>query len=117
MDTSRAVEQKIAAVGRDLRAALGRVIEAIPGGPHRPQWLARTLGVNTVLTSRVLKAAQHRDPLAVVNMIPGPEPLRRLVTSAENKKVDPALIRAARRAVDRFAELIETEACDRSGLD
>jgi hypothetical protein len=111
------VQIMIVEVGRDLSQAFTGVLNAIPGGPHRPQWLARTLGVNTVLTSRLLKAAQQRDPLAVAHIIPGPEPLRRLLRAAERKKVDLALIREARLAVDRFQHLIDTEAGDRSALD
>jgi hypothetical protein len=50
-------------------------------------------------------------------MMPGPEPLRRLLRAAERKKVDPALIAEARSAVDRFAQLIDVDAGDRSNLD
>lgn len=112
-----AVEERITGVGRDLARAFGGVLEAIPGSPHRPQWLARTLGVNTVLTSRILKMARQEDPLAVAYLIPGPEPLRRVLRAAERKKVDAGLIRDARAAVDRFEELIDAEAGDRSALD
>jgi hypothetical protein len=114
---SASVESKIADIGGDLARTFTGVLNAIPGGPHRPQWLARSLGVNTVLTSRILKAAQQHDPLAVAHMIPGPEPLRRLLRAAEKKKVDPALLANAREAVDRFQQLIDVEAGDRSALD
>jgi hypothetical protein len=50
-------------------------------------------------------------------MMPGPEPLRRLLRAAERKKVDRSLIEEARAAVDRFARLIDVDAGDRSGLD
>jgi hypothetical protein len=111
------IENQIVEVGSDLARTFNGVLNAIPGGPHRPQWLARSLGVNTVLTSRILKAAQQQDPLAVAHMIPGPEPLRRLLRSAAKKKVDPDLIRGAHDAVDRFERLIHQEAGDRSALD
>ena len=78
----RTIEARINEVGRDLAEAFGRVLQAIPGGPHRPQKLAHQLGVNTVLTSRLLKAAQQRDPIVVAHVIPGPEPLRRLLRAA-----------------------------------
>jgi hypothetical protein len=111
------VETKIVDVGRDLARAFTSVLNALPGGPHRPQWLARLLGVNIVLTSRLLKAAQQHDPLAVAHMIPGPEPLRRLLRAAEKKNIDPAVVRDARLAVDGFERLIEEVAGDRSALD
>src|SRR5688572_27461549 len=95
------VEDKIADVGGELGRCFSSVLDALPGSPHRPQWLARLLGVNTVLTSRLLKAAQQQDPIAVAHMIPGPEPLRRLLRAAERKKVDRQLIANAHSAVDR----------------
>src|SRR5262249_15656788 len=67
--------------------------------------------------SRILKAAQQHDPLAVAHMIPGPEPLRRLLRAAEKKKVNSSLIRRAAAALDRFEQLIDREAGDRSALD
>lgn len=119
--SSGLVETRIVDVGRDLARTFTEVLNAIPasnpGRPHRPQWLARSLGVNTVLTSRILKAAQQQDPLAVAHMIPGPEPLRRLLKAAEKRKIDPVLVREARLAVDRFEQLIDIEAGDRSSLD
>jgi hypothetical protein len=111
------VEARVKAVGRDLAHTFSRVLEAIPGGPHRPQWLARRLGVNAVLTSRLLKAAQQDDPIAVAHSMPGPEPLRRLLRAAEKQKIDRNLIKLATAAVDRFQQLIDAEAGDRSALD
>jgi hypothetical protein len=111
------VDERITDVGRALADAFTGVLEAIPGGPHRPQWLARSLGVNTVLTSRILKATQQHDPFAVAHMIPGPEPLRRLLQAANKRRVDRKLIKNANDAVDRFQQLIDAEAGDRSALD
>jgi hypothetical protein len=107
----------VSAVGRDLSNALGSVLEALPGNPHRPQRLAQALGVNTVLTSRLLKAARHADPLAVAHLMPGPEPLRRLLRAAEKSRIDRKVIERARQAIDRFQDLIDIEAGDRSAFD
>lgn len=115
--TSAPLESVIVDVGRELGRALARVLDSLPGAPHRPQALARSLGVNTVLTSRILKAAQQHDPLVVAHTIPGPEPLRRLLRAAERRKVNATLIRNARAVVDRFERLIDHEAGDRSALD
>src|SRR6185295_16708971 len=104
-------------LGHELARVFERLLNALPGAPHRPQALAHALGVNIVLASRVLKATRQRDPLAVVHTMPGPEPLRRILRSAEKKKVDDTLVREARAAVDRFAQLIGAEAGDRSALD
>ena len=111
------VETRVAEVGQDLTNTFARVLKAIPGGPHRPQLLARRLGLNAVLTSRLLKAAHQSDPIAVAHAMPGPEPLRRLLSAAEKQKVDRKLLKDAGAAVDRFQQLIDAEAGDRSALD
>src|SRR5262249_28743692 len=113
----RSVETQIVELGHELSRLFLRVLGSLPGAPHGPQAHARSLGVNIVLASRLLKATQQRDPLAVVHSMPAPEPLRRVLRSAERKRVDPALIREARAVVDRFAHVIGAEAGDRSALD
>jgi len=50
------VERIIVETGTGLAQSFKRVLTALPGHPHRPQMLARALGVNTVLTSRLLRA-------------------------------------------------------------
>jgi hypothetical protein len=114
---SDSLQHRIALVGRDLSRAFNDLLDALPGGPHRPQALARTLGLNVVLTSRLLKMAHQQEPLSVVHLAPGPEPLRRMLRAVERKKLDPAIIDAAHAAVDRLQQLISSEAGDRSALD
>jgi len=70
-----------------------------------------------VLASRVLRAAASKDPVAVLQMMPGPEPLRRLAQAAQKKGVSGALVSELQEAVDQFDELIRSEAGDRSALD
>ncbi|TVQ62924.1 MAG: hypothetical protein EA378_03675 [Phycisphaerales bacterium] len=112
------MDAAVAEIGRDLAGRMGAVLDAIPGGPqHRPQQLARTLGVNVVLTSRLLKATQSTDAMAVAHVIPGPEPLRRVLKAAERLEVDADALRAASEAIDRFERLINADAGDRAALD
>jgi hypothetical protein len=73
--------------------------------------------VDKVLTSRALKAARSREPLAVVYLAPGPEPLRKLLRAARKGAVAPELIAEAEEAVRQFETLICQEAGDRSALD
>lgn len=111
------LEARIAVVGRDLASSLGRVLSQVPGTPSGPQALASSLGVDKVLTSRLLKATRSGDPMAVAHHVPGPEPLRRVLRAAAKKGVDAALIEAAGEAVERFEHLIRCDAGDRSALD
>jgi len=112
-----AIEDKIREVGTDLARTLRMVIEAVPGQPRRPNHLARELGLNRAISSRVLSATAKKDPLEVTHIIPGPEPLRSLLRAAAEKDVDPAIIARAEAAVARFDRLITAVAGTRSRLD
>ena len=112
-----AIEDTIRDVGNDLAETLRSVIEAVPGRPRRPNQLARELGLNRAISSRVLSATARKDPLEVTHIIPGPEPLRSLLRAAAEKDVEAALIGRAEAAVSRFERLITAEAGTRSRLD
>lgn len=117
IDPTATVEDEVSAVGIALADSLNAVLDQIPGSPHRPQHLARRLGVDKVLTSRLLKAARNRDPIAVTHLVPGPDPLRRVLRAATKHGVDSALVQRAEEAIGRFESLIRREAGDRSALD
>jgi hypothetical protein len=111
------LEAQIASVGATLGQTVGTVLDGVPGSPRGPGELARTIGIDKVLASRVLKAAGNRDPMAVLYLVPGPEPLRRVLRAAARRGVDADRIAAAEEAVDAFEALIRREAGDRSALD
>ena len=79
--------------------------------------MAKHLGVTNAVASRVYKATEAKEPIAVAHLMPGPEPLRRLLKSASRKGVPPEYIREAAEAVDQFDRLIREVAGDRGGLD
>lgn len=103
--------------GESLLESLGRAIDAIPDPPRGPQALARRLGIDKVLASRVLTALRSADPLFVVHRAPGPEPLRRTLDALAREGVDGGLLEGARAAVDDFEHLIRDEVGDRAALD
>lgn len=103
-------------VGARLLESLGALLAAIPGHPHRPQALATRLGVDKVLTSRLLKALRGGDPIEVLAHAPGPDPLRRVLRSARRVGVGAVELDAARDAIDAFEGLIRDELGDRSAL-
>lgn len=115
--TVSGLETSIATVGEQLGRYLSAVLDSVPGGPYGPAELARTLGIDKVLASRALKAARNKDPMAVVYLSPGPDPLRRVFRAASKKGVDSDLIAEAENAVAQFDQLIRHEAGDRSALD
>ena len=73
------LEVRIHAAGEDLLNGFVRVLSQIPGGDSGPQQLAKELGVDKVLASRILKAMRAPDPMSVIHRVPGPEPMRRLL--------------------------------------
>lgn len=112
-----ALEARIAAVGGDLQESIAGVIDAVPTPGRGPQALAKALGVDKVLASRVLKAARSADPISATHRMPGPQPLRRLVQAAARRGAPPATIARATGAIDRFETLIAQHIGDRSLLD
>lgn len=107
----------MAEVGQTLSSALLAALEALPDEQHGPQALARSLGLDKVLTSRVLKAIRMRDPIAAAFHMPGPDPLRRLLRAVGRRGAPTEVVAIASAAVDRFEHLIQVEAGDRSSLD
>jgi hypothetical protein len=111
------LELRIADVGRELGESLLAVLDGLPGARGAgPQQLAAALGVDKVLTHRVLKAARGGDPLATAYHAPGPEPMRRLLRQARRRGVDVARVDRAMAAVDAFDALVRGEVGDRGAL-
>lgn len=115
-DPSATLEDRAQAVGSDLARALRAVLEPLPEAGQGPQALARALGVDKVLTSRVLKALAQRDPIAVLHCAPGPEPLRRVVRAAQARGATEVASFAAERSIQAFEALIRVDAGDRGAL-
>lgn len=111
------LEVRINQAGEDLLNGFIRVIEQIPGGDSGPQRLAKELGVDKVLASRILKAIRAPDPMSVVHRVPGPEPMRRLLKASTKHGVNTEDLISANGAVDRFESLIQSEIGDRSALE
>lgn len=111
------LEVRIIRTGSQLVESLGKVLEAVPGSPQGPQALSRQMNIDKVLASRVLRAVRSSDAMSALHRFPGPEPLRRLLAEASKLGIEPALIKAAAEAVDRFGGLIHDELGDRGALD
>lgn len=98
---------------RDFTALLAAVAPPDTG----PQAIAKRLGVDKVLASRLLKAVRAGDPLSVIHRIPGPEPLRRVIRGGAKVGVDPKMLDNARASVADLEALIRDELGDRAALD
>ena len=114
---ARGFERRLAAVGTRLAERISQLLAAIPDSPQGPAQVARKLGIDKVLASRVIKATQRRDPIAVLHLSPGPAPLRRLVTAAGKRGVPAEVVAEAREVIDEFDILLRNEIGDRRSLD
>ncbi|MBX3356871.1 MAG: hypothetical protein KF745_00435 [Phycisphaeraceae bacterium] len=111
------LEGEVTSVGSELLVRIREVLDALPRAIKGPQSLARSLGVDKVLASRVLKATRSEDPISVAYRMPGPDPLRRVVKAAAKRGVSNETAADALRAIDRFEALIRDHIGDRSLLD
>lgn len=118
---SSVLEAKISQVGdellRTVKSVIAAATDASDAARTRPQALARHLGLDKVLTSRVLKAIRGADPIQAAHRMPGPDPLRRFVRAAAKRGAPPELVTEALAAIDRFEALITSQVGDRSLLD
>ena len=111
------LERRITLVGDSLLQGFIPVVSALVRSETGPQQLAQLLGVDKVLTSRLLKAMRTSDPVSAVHRMPGPDPLRRLLKASARAGVDVELIKEANKFVDRFESLIRDDVGDRGTLE
>jgi len=110
------LRQRVEALGLALAERLGTVLDGLPGRPRGPQRLGDTLGQTIVTASRLLKAISQSDPIAVVQLLPGPNPLRKTVQSARGVGAGDAVCDQALESIAIFESLIRDEAGDRGAL-
>lgn len=103
-------------IGSELRSALRRLIEVIPDGPHSPSRVARQLGMNRVIASKLLNALSREDVNETLQQIPGPESLRGMTRAAAALGVARAALDDANRAIESFARLIRDDFGTRGAL-
>jgi hypothetical protein len=115
--TKSSIVVGIATIGRDLAASFGALLATLPGAPQPAGQLAQLLKVDKALAVRLLAAVRKKDPLATAHVIPGPDPLSRVVKAAERKGVPAQVLRTTADAISAFRTLIKVHGGDRSGLD
>jgi len=104
--------------GRSLKAAFGELVGSLAREPIRPVDLSASTGIGKDISCRVIRATKADDPLAVVHLMPGPAPLKRLIAGAKRKSGLAAEIEVrAKAAVEQYEDVIAEHAGDRSGLD
>jgi hypothetical protein len=110
-------EARVVRTGDSLLSSLTRVLGKLNGASAGPQRLAKELGVDKVLASRLLKALRSPDGMTAMHRAPGPELIRRVLRASERLGVPAEDIALAEAATSDFEELIRTWAGDRTGLE
>lgn len=112
------IAEAVGATGGELLTAIGDVVGSIAKPGTGPVAMAKQVGVDKVLMSRVLKALRAGGTVEGLSAMPGPEPLRRLVTQGAAKGLIERALRArALAAIDGYERLIKETLGDRSRLD
>jgi len=108
---------QIGLVGRDLRRALTPILSAFGGADNpRPMRVARSLGLDKSLASRLVRALQTTSDLELVHIVPSPAGLRILAESATHF-VDRGLIRELLATTERFENLLDSVPGGRAAID
>lgn len=115
---SAELAQHIAALGQGFVGTLEPILAELAPASSGPVALAKELGLDKVLCSRLLKAVRKsRDPLATVHQIPGPDPLARFLRAAKKRGVSAERITAAEAHLARFKDFVRHEVGDRGALE
>jgi len=100
-----------------LRATIGAVVAAIPGGMRRASDLKKATGLDMKLSWRLFKVSQAADPLSAGPHVPSQANIRSFLRASERLGVREELRTAVDEAVGEFDELVAAHAGDRSTFD
>src|SRR5262252_7545538 len=107
---------RIEATGRELRRAITSVLEAVAGPRPRPTRVARTIGLDKSLASRLVRSVRATSDMDLMHFVPSPGGLH-IFADLARKHADPASIEHLRAAADRFAELLDVVPGGRASID
>src|SRR5215471_8304062 len=107
---------RIEVTGRDLRRAITSVLEAVAGPRPRPTRVARAIGLDKSLASRLVRSVRATSDMDLMHFVPSPGGLH-IFADLARKHADPASIEHLRAAADRFAELLDVVPGGRASID
>lgn len=101
----------------DLATALRAVIDSSPFAGLGPIEVARILGVDKTLASRLMSALRASDPMVALSLLPGVVPLREFVAAARAHGAGARAAQAAERKLKAFDHELQRAFGTRSRLD
>jgi hypothetical protein len=108
--------EHINSVGAELRRTLLPVLTAVAGPHPSPTRLARAIGLDKSLASRLVRATQSRSDLDLMHIVPSPAGLRILADLA-GILAPASAIADLLTVTERFAVLLESTAGGRAAID
>jgi len=93
------------------------LIASSPFAGLGPIEVARTLGVDKTLASRLMSALRAGDPLVALSLLPGVVPLREFVAAARQHGAGARAVQAAERALRAFDHELQRSFGTRTRLD
>ena len=107
---------RIEASGGELRRSITSVLEAVAGPRPRPTRVARAIGLDKSLASRLVRAVRTTSDMDLMHFVPSPGGLH-IFADLARRHADPASIEHLRAAADRFAELLDVVPGGRASID
>ena len=101
----------------ELTAALRAVIDPSPFGGLGPIEVARILGVDKTLASRLMSALRAGDSLVALSLLPGVVPLRQFLAAAREHGASARPVQAAERKLRAFDHELQRAFGTRTRLD
>ena len=102
---------------RELRIALGRLLQSVDADPKTPQKVSRRFGINRNLAWKVSRLISERDGLASVRHVPGKHGLQILCERFRDAGAPEDALNAVGLAMDGFLQMVEVQAGDRAALE
>ncbi len=106
----------------EVGEALQRAVEALVSelgslGIHDQRSIQAAFDLSQAATSKLLSSIRRADPLATLNMIPGPEALGQMAAGAARAGVSRTALVAAEEAIARLRGFVDGEIGGRATLD
>src|SRR5499427_8223096 len=106
---------RIEASGRELRRAITSVLEAVAGPRPRPTRVARAIGLDKSLASRLVRSVRATSDMDLMHFVPSPGGLH-IFADLALRHADPASVDHLRAAADRFSELLDAAPGGRAAI-
>lgn len=105
-------------VGESLQRAVETLVNELGGlGIRDQRAIQAAFDLSQAATSKLLSSIRRADPLATLNMIPGPEALGQMAAGAARAGVSPTALLAAEDAIARLRSFVDGEIGGRATLD